>query len=133
MHKFHELDMSDTNNVLIAAKVSPDVFRFVLKIDKPQIEREYGNNNTHTFDFIRIQVAIPTTWPTDKRKFAREHIKEINRAALLKLKYSRGWQAFDLPVNILRLTECIVTQQSEIEMLYEIKKIGVPTACAQQT
>ncbi|MBD5583993.1 MAG: hypothetical protein HDQ88_02840 [Clostridia bacterium] len=124
MHRFHERDMSDTNTVLLMAKVSPEVYKFVLKIDKPQIEREYGNNNTHTFDFIRIQVAIPTTWPTDKKKFTREHIREINRAALLKLKHSRSWQAFDLPVNILRLTECIITQQSEIELLYEIKRIG---------
>lgn len=119
MHKFSTPDMSDTNNCLKAAKVSDDVFRFVLKIDKPKIEREVDNHDTSTFDFIRITVGIPTTWPTDRRQFARAHMREINRAALIKLKYNRVWQMYNLPISALKISDCIITQQSEIELLYE--------------
>lgn len=114
-----------TNNVTRPTAPLPTfdtVDKFVLRIDKPKIERELTNPNKDTFDFVRIFLAIPQKHP-NRSQFIRNHLKEINRMALAKIQNNTSYKRYGVPINFLRLTEYTITRQSELMLLYELKAL----------
>lgn len=95
--------------------------RFITKIIGPSIEREVGNKNTKTFDFIYMDVCIVNSWETDKREYIKQNLKEIKRRVIEKIENSKRFQRFGIPVNVLKITSITLTRDDVLHFIFELK------------
>ena len=124
---FPELEVrskSLSNKILNKNDISDEVRKFVLNINKPVIERDVDNPNKNTFDFVRVYLSIPTkeSYP-DRHGFIQNNMKQFVLLALERIKNEKSFQKYGVPVNILKLEHMVITQQSELMMLFCVKTI----------
>lgn len=98
------------------------VERFILTIRKPQIYREYGNNNRKTFDFVEVLVFIRSDFP-DKVGFFKAHHKEICDMIVEKIEKDKGFQRYGVPISFLELKTLSLSKSDFIRYLFELKDI----------
>lgn len=122
-HNFSNHTASTTDHLMIKNQTEKEIRRFITKINAPQFEREPENKNKNTFDFVRIYLSVLTSQP-NKREFIKQNLKAINRLAVTSIENHKNWKKYGLETNYLRLTQCTLTQQSELVLLYELKPIG---------
>lgn len=87
------------------------------------IERETGNDNKDTFDFVRIRMSIPTenTFP-DRKAFISKNMKWFLAVALNQLNSMKRFARFGVPVTCLSLKNAVLTRTNELELLFELKE-----------
>lgn len=92
------------------------VDRFITKIEKPIIERETGNLNKNTFDFITVECHILKEEHCDgnRSEYIRIHRKEIDGKVLEVINNSRSFLKYGVPVNILKLNNLELVRDSLI-------------------
>lgn len=85
------------------------------------MERETGNINPSTFDFVRVHVY--TTYEPDegKKAYIKNNIDAINRYVIEKLANHRSFKKYGVPVNILKVSNITITAKEDIVYMFEIK------------
>lgn len=97
--------------------------RFITRIEPPAIEREFGNTDKNTFDFIYVDVCIIKSWDTDKKEYIQANIKEIKRRVVEKIETSNRFKRYGIPVNFLKLTSITLTRDDVLHFIFELKEI----------
>lgn len=98
--------------------------KFIIGIDKPIIQRETGNDNKKTFDFIFVEVRIILNWDGDRRKYIEENMKAIKDRVIKKVSADKSFKKFGVPVNILRLSRVTLRRDNILEFVFELKNIS---------
>jgi len=106
--KMSEMDRYDWNNGI------------VLKIDRPEIRRETGNTNKKTFDFVRVEMSIRSTYQSVEK--LRAHKKEIIQKALDKIDSYKPYQKYGVPVKYLHLYRMTLLQCGDLILDFEVPK-----------
>ena len=103
-----------------------NVSSFIFKIGRPVFEREPGNTDKKTFDFLKIRVTIPSkeSFP-DRKKFVKTNLKEIVSVVLGKVSSLQAYQRFGIPINFLKLTRAGILAGDELELVFELKDISL--------
>ena len=100
-----------------------DFERLVTSISHPSIERKIDNDNTKTFDFIRISVALPK-YIYSKEELTMEikaNIKEITQLVIRKIETSSAFKRYDIPVDFLKISRCVIRPDYTLEYLFTLK------------
>jgi hypothetical protein len=92
----------------------------VLKIDRPEIRRETGNTNKKTFDFVRVEMSIRSTYQSVEK--LRAHKKEIIQKALDKIDSYKPYQKYGVPVKYLHLYRMTLLQCGDLILDFEVPK-----------
>lgn len=106
--KMSEVDRYDWNNGI------------VLKINRPEIRRETGNTNKKTFDFVRVEMSIRSTYQSVEK--LKEHKKEIIQKALDKIDNYKPYQKYGVPVKYLHLYRMTLLQCGDLILDFEVPK-----------
>lgn len=113
------------NKVLESMCIPDEVVNFIYKVSVPRFEREPENRNTKTFDFIRVNVSIPSKSKYPQRKiFIENNIKYITAVVLGNIKERKVYQKFGVPVEYLKIEKLTITKSDELEMLFRLKEIN---------
>lgn len=116
------------------------VDRFITSI-KIQVERDTGNNNAHTFDRIRVTCGIissleffeeindddinrQTSIESKQMLYINKNKEEIWKRVLDKLKNSKSFNKYGIPLGFLKLVNIVIKGDSSLEMLFELKQLG---------
>ena len=94
---------------------------FIIKVKNPCIERELGNNNKNTFDFITLEMLTPLKFYGDRKKYIKDHLKEIYKIAMDKISNYKYYQKYDVPVNYLKLTNLTISCENTLVFKFGIK------------
>ncbi len=94
--------------------------RFITKIQKPYFTRKPENTNTDTFDYINIDVNIVSEWEEGRKEYIIRHSEEIWQRVISKLKGSREFQRYGVPVNFLK-ANLTITKSSILRFTFELK------------
>lgn len=120
--KYKRHDKTSTEKILEISDIPEDVKRFILRIPPVKIEREVGNKNRNSFDFVRARISIPTKERFPNRKeFIKSNMKYIVVATLNKLENMRNFTRYGIPVTCLSLKNATITCTSELELVFELK------------
>lgn len=95
--------------------------RFITKISLPSIQREYGNKNTKTFDFIYVYVCIIHDWESDRKQYIKENMPEIKKRVIARIEESKHFQRYGIPINFLKLTSITLTRDDVLHFIFELK------------
>lgn len=95
--------------------------RFITKMCTPRIQREYGNKNTKTFDFIFVDVCIIQNWDSDRKQYIKENMPEIKKRVIAKIEASKQFKRYDIPINFLKLTSITLTRDDILHFIFELK------------
>lgn len=106
--KMSEVDRYEWNNGI------------VLKIDRPEIRRETGNTNKKTFDFVRVEMSIRSTYQSVEK--LRAHKKELVQKALDKIDSYKPYQKYGVPVKYLHLYRMTLLQCGDLILDFEVPK-----------
>lgn len=98
--------------------------RFIMKIDSPIFLKMPENQELEVFDFIHIDVFVATEWESDIYKYILENKKEIINRVLEKLKTSREFNKYSVPINFLKLSKVTYSKsQNLIRFVFELKEV----------
>lgn len=101
------------------------VLRIVTSINRPKFERMPGNKDKDTFDQIRIHLGLVGKQTISSRnEILRRNQKTLAEIAIAKIKDSKSFQRYGIPVNFLKLDHMTITQQDELELLFVLKDIS---------
>lgn len=92
----------------------------VLKIDRPEIRRETGNTDKKTFDFVRVEMSIRSTYQSVEK--LKKHKKEIIQKALYKIDSYKPYQKYGVPVKYLHLYRMTLLQCGDLILDFELPK-----------
>lgn len=92
----------------------------VLKIDRPEIRRETGNTKKNTFDFVRVEMSIRSTYQSVEK--LKEHKKELIQKALDKIDSYKPYQKYGVPVKYLHLYRMTLLQCGDLILDFEVPK-----------
>lgn len=95
--------------------------RFITRICPIRIQREYGNKNTKTFDFIYVDVCIISEWETDRKQYIKENMPEIKKRVVTKIEESKQFKRYGIPINFLKLTSITLTRDDVLHFIFELK------------
>lgn len=102
-----------------------DINYFVTKIETPTYERETGNKNKKTFDFVRVFVNLPSPEVVDKEAIRiglNTHYREICNMVLDKIASMKNYQRFGVPVTALKLSKAVVEYRcNRVMFIFELK------------
>lgn len=120
--KYKQGRLTPTESALKITDIPEEVKRFILHMTDVMIERETGNNNKDTFDFIRMRMAVPTesTFP-GRKEFISGNMKWFLAVALNRLNGLKRFTRFNVPVTCLSLKNAVLTHTNELELLFELK------------
>lgn len=97
--------------------------RFITKIAKPDFERDPENSNTKTFDWITIDVYIVKEWSEKRMDYIKKHIEEIKEMVLESISKSPSFKKYGVPINFLKLSNCVLRKDSTLVFTFELKQI----------
>ena len=96
--------------------------RFIARIERPEFIRVPENQNSETFDFVKVRLCLASITENIPQS-VKDNFAEIHDMALEKIRCSKSFQRYGVPVNILRLTNAIITKQQVLEQTYELKEV----------
>ena len=99
--------------------------RIVQRVSRPCFERDPENQNASTFDRIRVEVGLTTYRFKSFPQLAaavRRMKPSIDRYVLEKLGVDAGFRKYGVPVNFLKVTECVLRRDHVLEYLFELKE-----------
>ena len=95
------------------------------EIYPPVFEREPENENTATFDRIRVSVGLPRyhfpSWEV-LRSEVKIHRHEIYRLVLDQLENDRRFKRYGVPINFLKLSDVTLLRNYSLEFIFELKE-----------
>lgn len=101
------------------------VLRIVTSINRPKFEHMPGNKDKDTFDQIRIHLGLVGKQTISSRnEILRRNQKTLAEITIAKIKDSKSFQRYGIPVNFLKLDHMTITQQDELELLFVLKDIS---------
>lgn len=115
--------LSRTEELMKALRTPAELAMFIHVVNTPTIEREFGNTNTKTFDFVRVYVSVQHTDMDTKKAMFKKYRREIMRLVLLQIKTNKRFEKYEIPVNFLKLTQCVFTHDHQVMFLFELKNI----------
>lgn len=92
----------------------------VLKVNRPEIRRETGNTNKNTFDFVRVEMSIRSTYQSVEK--LRSHKKELIQKALDKIDSYKPYQKYGVPVKYLHLYRMTLLRCGDLILDFEVPK-----------
>lgn len=114
------------NTVTFETRKLPEgVERFITRIERPKsiCVPENPNKDT-TFDYLHIYVGIVSEWKEDRKKYIRDHIREINEMVLEKIENDKTFLKYGIPINFLRFSKVtLIKRTSEIQFILELTNI----------
>lgn len=88
------------------------------------IRRETGNTNKKSFDFIEIEIPFSTRVDSSKVKgILTENKDKIIRKCLAFLETQKKFTKFGVPSSYLQMTKWVMTKDSRVMLIFELKKI----------
>ena len=109
-----------TNNLYFA--------RHYLKIGKIDIRRESGNTDTKTFDFIDVEVVLAALETKEKiMKYVKTFKDRLLKEVLDKLKTSKRYQSYNVPIEYLHLHDIVITCDGLAVFMFELKQLPPET------
>lgn len=94
----------------------------VTRISIPDVYRSTDNPTNRTFDYVRVECNLRTTFEGDRKQYIREHIKEITKAVLDKVSTNGHYKAYGVPVNFLKVANVSILRDMLI-YIFELKDI----------
>lgn len=96
---------------------------FILKT-RISFRREPENKNKKTFDFVEMEVSIPSSWSKEQCKtFMNSKKKEFIRECVKRLRENKRYQKFEVPVNFLKISNIVLRSKLGIvDLLFELKR-----------
>ena len=115
---------SATDTILENSKTNNEVKHFIYKIERPIFERATDNLKPNTFDFIRIRLSIASEEKyTNRKQFVKDNLRDIATIALTKIKDTKSYQKYGIPVNYLKLENATITIDNQLELVFGLKNI----------
>ena len=100
--------------------VGSDCDALVTKIDRPIFYRETGNDNTHTFDFIKVNMCLRYEFE-NKHNFILQHQQDLKELAVMKIENSKQFKKYDIPIEFLKLSNAVLRCDDVLEFTFELK------------
>ncbi len=97
--------------------------RFLVRIEKPLIIRFPDNPNTRTFDIIKVQILLCSTWESDIPEYVKQHEAKIINRVIEKIDKDRSFKKYGVPVNILTMTSAEYLTKDTLELIFEVKRV----------
>lgn len=117
--KFFEfIEKTETNRIPLPTGID----RFITRIEGPSIQREVGNKDTNTFDFIYVDVCIIQSWDSDKKEYIKSNLHEIQKRVVEKIEKSNRFKRYGVPINFLKVTSITLTRDDVLHFIFELKK-----------
>lgn len=99
----------------------------VTRVLPASYERVPENQNPKTFDFIRVQANLShtfyATWE-ELRQGVEQHRQEIDNLIVETIKNDIEFLKFGVPINVLKLSNRILSQQYFLEYIFELKDVS---------
>ena len=100
----------------------------VISSIKIHFDRYTGNNDTNTFDMIRVD--LPLAQKFDKKEQLIQWIKDnkelIDEFVLYSIEDRSKFKSYGVPINILQLTNLVLSVDNVLLYTFEIKKPTIP-------
>lgn len=124
--RYNQGKTADTplNKLMVELQIPFEIYNFITGIGSVHIEREPENKNKNTFDFVRVYASTKALPLEQKRQILSAYKREILRLILTKIKRSPNFQKYNISINFLRLTQCIITRDQQIVFGFELKNIN---------
>lgn len=100
--------------------------RLVTSMEPASYERVPENKNEKTFDFIRVYVNLSSTFYNtweDLLEGVKTHKREIHQMVLDKIQNDRRYKKFGVPINVLKLSNLVLSRHYFLEYIFELKEI----------
>lgn len=94
---------------------------FVISVHRPVFQRYTGNENENTFDNVRLEIILREQ--NNMMQQCIEHKKEILDAAVDKLKSSKSFRKYGVPVNFLKVYDMVLTRDNCIILSLYLKEL----------
>lgn len=99
-----------------------EVEKFVGSVERPRIEREKGNTNSKTFDFVSVTINLVRQ--SDVQTKIKKHFSELKHMAAEAIKKDRDIKRYGVPLSFLQLTSAKYSDYDcTITFHYELKPI----------
>lgn len=99
---------------------------FVISVHRPVFQRYTGNENENTFDNVRLEIILREQ--NNMMQQCIEHKKEILDAAVDKLKSSKSFRKYGVPVNFLKVYDMVLTKDNCIILSLCLKELNNETS-----
>lgn len=99
---------------------------FVISVHRPVFQRYTGNENENTFDNVRLEIILREQ--NNMMQQCIEHKKEILDAAVDKLKSSKSFKKYGVPVNFLKVYDMVLTKDNCIILSLCLKELNNETS-----
>ena len=83
---------------------------FIIGVHQPIFQRYNGNTNKNTFDTVRIEIILKER--ADMMQQCIKHKKEILDADVDKLKSSKSFRKYGVPINFLKVYDMVLTKDN---------------------
>ena len=83
---------------------------FIIGVHQPIFQRYNGNTNKNTFDTVRIEIILKER--DNMMQQCIDHKKEILDAAVDKLKSSKSFRKYGVPINFLKVYDMVLTKDN---------------------
>lgn len=93
----------------------------VVSVKPPKLERYNENSNKDTFDIIRVEIVLVSSIKNRKEEIVKCK-DEIIGMALEKIQFSKRFQQFNIPINILSLYDFTITVDNSVLLSFCIKE-----------
>lgn len=95
---------------------------FVLGASPPKFARYAGDNNTSTFDVVRVELLLRTYYDGDLLETCKKYQKELMNMALDSIVQSKKFSRYNVPVNMLQAFEAVLTNNKCLRVSFCLKK-----------
>ena len=101
---------------------SDGIWTLLTKVNRPDFCREPENTNKKTFDFVEMRFGLRSKDALDDRsKLVRTYLRDFIKIGFQKIKESRQFRQYGVPIQFLRATKYGITDQDELVVTYEIR------------
>lgn len=108
--------------------------RLVQIIGRPEYERVPENQDTATFDRIRVTIGLSRylcpSWQ-DLRSEVKKYRHEIYQRGLQRIAADRRFKRYGVPINFIKLSDATLLRNFSIELVFELK--NRPSSVSKET
>lgn len=109
--------------MILSKKTEKKHYPFIINVREPIFQRFPENEKENTFDIIRIEILL-RSYPEDERmQKCIEHKKELMDCAVQKLKESKGFRKYGIPVNFLKVYDMVLTCDNRVVLSLCLKEL----------
>lgn len=98
-----------------------EIEKFVTRISRPIFIRTPENKKRNTFDYIRFDVNLNTSFE-NKNKYLKRNIKDIIQMVNERLQNDTCFKRKGISINYLSVTKVMKDTNNSLVVIYELKK-----------